>query len=247
VKEKISIRFVGGGVSPDTIDARDVAVLIQKFCDSTRAIADNAHSGPAVGILVNLYEIQNQSLGIGFLARSAAALSACTFFLTAVATGFIGDLPESSQDFAKAVRRFSAENKCKAEFYIRQTTEPVVVIDEFTEFRTETSAPLTGVVKILGRLERIGGAVPRAIILTLNDERVSCILTEDQALALRTKLYEFVALECETAWTWSARKGPEFKVRKIVSIPSHSAESAFDALSESLRTPFLDMPLEDDE
>lgn len=217
MSEEIRIRFFGAGVSPSTIDARDVAALISKYCDSTRAIIRLTDPEEAKGdVLLCLTDIKNQSLGLVFRA-SVSLLAAHMVLSDAMREGNIAALPEPAIEFAKSVRKFASDHHCVAEFYDSGSPAPRTVISEVSVFETDIDAPLVGRTILYGKLERIGGSEPRAAILVgTNNERLHCRLSEKQAIELGSRLYKQVGLECETSWDWRGRRGSDYKLRDVI-------------------------------
>jgi hypothetical protein len=230
LNDDIRLRFAGGGISPETVDAKDIAELVTQYCDCTRAIIRSTPGLVEEDVMVSLTEITNQSLGLGFKAK-ASLLAAHLIFTGAIRSGNIAHLPPPAQTFAKTVRTFTREKNCEAEFYDHGTESPTVVISKSSELNTEFDSAITGKILVYGKLERLGGKVPRAAVVSGEpEERYSCLITESMAKELASRLYELVGLECEADWNWNAQQGSELKVRNIVPYIASTPTQGFKAL-----------------
>ena len=103
-------------------------------------------------------------------------------------------------------------------------------------FRIPDSPTMVGKTTLSGRILLIGGKRPRLTLELRNGQLVKVKLTHDQVLALRSRVYQTVALEGEAIWlvneNWRIKS---FTVEKITpSRPDkHSLSNAFRDLAEA--------------
>lgn len=229
----LELKFEGGGIKPSAVRASEVAELISSFEKAIIITLQDRY--PDIDThqyaYLSITNIEDQSLGLKFLAEKATEAFLSTFFLltTSINKNAYNEIPSPAVENLKNISRFTKKHNCDCN-YIHQglnlakfTPETIVEVSELNTIKGETI--------LYGKLQRVGGEVPRVVFKDHTGQNIYFEVTEDVAKQLAPKLYEEIALTGTARWDKKTFKVLDFKVSGITDLESRSLTKTFSEIS----------------
>lgn len=242
---QIKVRFKGAGIKPDLISAKELAGLLESIDDFIVAeTLKNDNSLKRSDIIVGLYKIEDESIGLSFKTTFPGVVnSAIENVATLLENDNFNALGSSSFSALQAISVFSKKHQCDAEFSLSDGNilikiTPETIISEPVSFK--------GMSEIIGKVIRVGGKTPKAVLELLDDSTIYCDVQEDIARNLGHCLYSLV--KCSGLATWSSRdfELEDFKIMEFEKFANISANETMKQLSDEVGdyfTNITDVPL----
>jgi hypothetical protein len=187
---------VKGGASPDTLRLTELATLLNAIEKAIISIADE-EGEEEEDLLVSLRKINKGSAALFFgTNRTIPVIAAYMIFAKALADSTVSELPLPAQEAALTLREYSAIHKTPIRFHQNiKTRAAFYEIKPSSAYELVHPPILKSETTLYGKLERVGGATPRARIRLLNGHVISCSLTADLAKKIAPHLYEVIGIE----------------------------------------------------
>jgi hypothetical protein len=242
-KPTVSVKLLGAGVTPETVRAGELGEFIANF---EKALTEMAIArGDIVPEKIE-GDADVSLVGIGL------GSDALTFTLTpdivpshaaisgAIADRDYADVPTRSHVALVNISKQAVKLKWAVEFEEdRRLNVRQAVISEVDPVPEPKVVTATGGTTVYGRLIRIGGVAPKAMVLLPNDEHIYVDLTESMAkeLASRDRLYNEVGIDGVATWNVKDWQILHFKATRVTAYQPHkmNAVQAFEALADAAR------------
>lgn len=188
-----------------------------KAVESAVLGAATEHAPGERKLAVSLVRIGRQSTGLS-LATSDPYIVKPAFreVAKAVKNSDILHLPRRSREGVVRLKEFVVEWHRVLEFRLPEVQRPLAVLRPDTPLYPSVSPLVTGATEIYGKLERIGGAEPRAALRLSNEETLRFDVTEEVARELAPFLYQWVRLSGEATWNPIDNGFETFKLERIL-------------------------------
>jgi len=227
---KISVK----DVTPDTLPAGDLAILVAAIEAAIRAIAEESDDDTG-NIIVNLKRINKGSASIVFASNlPQRVLEYWTIFATALALGTIDDLPTEAQTSAQMIQRYAA-SKGRA-IRLNKSVDSTAGLYDFLPEGPKKAAPflLSTETTIYGELVRIGGSTePKARLRIPGGATLSCSLDKELALVIAPRLYTVVGLKGIAKYDIESRAIRAFRAIEILPYEYAPIQDALRELNEA--------------
>jgi hypothetical protein len=220
-KEQLLVRLSGAGVSPERVRASDLADFLVHF---ERAILETALSREGVTAetlareaMISLVSIKSGSEALMF-AVAGEVLPAAALISRAVAEHDFSEIPVKAHQALHEISNQAASKDWTVEF----VADPghrirAAVISDEEPVPPPRVVVAHGDTTIYGRLIRVGGVRPRAMLMMPDEKYLYIELTESMAVELASKerLYKDVGLEGTAKWRVDTWELLEFKAKRI--------------------------------
>jgi hypothetical protein len=225
----------GEGIYPESIRASELAEILKSIEKTVTSIA--VQKDPSLNLdefIVGLVQISKSSAKLAFASsKPSIAKSSFENVSKAVSEGKVYTLPNMAIEEIGKIADFSKKKGCIIAFRPDLEKEPLAFIEPDIDLGLQKIPTYSGDTVIFGKLERIGGATPKARLRISDREVVSCTLTHDLAKSLATKLYEHVGLSGKATWNSATWAIVSFNVQSISHYRGGSIKEAFQELSET--------------
>lgn len=230
--DEIEFRLRGDGIKPGLVRSHEIAEIleaVESFVTSEVLAHDSTVSRE--DIVVGLYEIADESIGLRFRTTMAAvAIPAFLSATSAISKSEFDALAPQSLKPLKVVASFARRHNCFAELKLPRAVAPLALITP------ETNVPepsrIAGNTEIVGKVLRIGGKVPRAMIELLDGTVIYCDVAWEVARELGHRLYSLVILVGSAAWDAGTIELQDFTIKSFKEFPRKDPLQVF----QSLRT-----------
>ena len=238
------ISLSGEGIYPESIRASELADILKSV---EKAITSVAHlKDPSLNLeefIVGLVQIEKSTVSLAFASsQPSVAKSSFEEVSEAVSEGKVYKLPNEAIEEVDKMSKFSKKKGCVIAFRPDLDKEPTAFIEPDIDIGLQKIPIYSGDTVIFGKLERIGGATPKARLRISEHEAVSCSISLDLAKTLASKLYEHVGLSGKATWnseTWSL---VSFNVQSITQYEGGSIKEAFQELADAAGDAWADVP-----
>jgi hypothetical protein len=239
-KARLLIKLSGAGVSPEAVRASDLADFLVHF---EKAILETALSRGEIkpeaieDATVSLVAIESGSEALTF-ALTGEVFPGASLISRAIAEHDFSDLPVKAHQALHEISNQAARKDWTVEFVAdssRQIREAVISAEAPVPPPKIVTA--LGDTTIYGRLIRVGGVRPRAMVMMADESYLFVDLTESMAVELASKerLYKDVGLEGTAKWRVDTWEILEFKAKRITAYQPHKTNlvKTFEALAEA--------------
>ncbi len=216
--EIMEIKFSGENILPETIRARDLADILANVEESLTAIILKENADINIDdLVIGLVNIEEGSAKLRFKSSmQIIALLAFTMLSTAISTGDFTKVPITAINSVKSISDFTKKRNCVAEFRTQIDSEkPLASLTPTSEINIPAIYQLSGETVIYGRIIRVGGATPKAVIRLNDKQTVYCEVKESLAKEIAHKLYSWVGLSGTAKWTTEDYSLDSFRIEKI--------------------------------
>ena len=231
----IAIKFSGNEITPQQVQATDLADVIRLYEDALAALV--IQENPKIKreqIVLGLSQVETGSAVYAFEANvEGLTLPAIEDLTKALNTLELAAFPYAVEKLFNRVRTFTKKYHCRAEVSSREITAYIT-----EDSRAVLPAKLTGTTTIYGVLDRVGGIEPRVRIKPLKGAHIHCDVTREQARELSPRIYELMGLKGTAVWNYGRSEITRFKVDKVLPYRAKPAAKAFEELSEEFGAAF---------
>lgn len=228
--EELKIRLRGKGIKPGLIRSKEIAEILESV--EEMAVAEALKKNPDLlreDIIVGFYAIEDESIGLKFKTTFAAAVvSAFVSAVEAVERKDFDDLTPQSMNSLKVVSSFSKRHSCDAIIGSGNNNQ-ITVISPATEIPSPSY--IYGQTEILGKVIRVGGKTPKAMIELMDGSTLYCEVPEDIAKELGHKLYSLAKFEGMAKWKSKSLELDEFKIHTVKEFPNNDPSKVLGELS----------------
>ena len=201
----ISIRLEGNGVSPGFIRSREIAEIIEGVEDMI--IAEVIKADPKCTrdeIIVGIYKIENKSIGLAFKTTVASlAIPAFIGVTNAISHEGYEHLTPQALKSLRTISRFTKKHYCNAIFAVNDGASLAVL-------RPSIDIPedivIEGRSEIIGKVLRVGGKTPKALIETTDGSLVYCDVGKEEAKSMGHMLYSLARFTGKCTWNTRTKK-----------------------------------------
>jgi hypothetical protein len=238
--KQLLIKLSGEGVSPERVRASDLADFLVQF---EKAIVETALANAEItperieDLIVSLVAIESGSEALTF-ALTGEVFPGASLISRAIAEHDFSDLPVKAHQALHEISNQAARKDWTVVFVPDSTYEiREAVISEADPVPPPKIITALGDTTIYGRLIRVGGVRPRAMILLPDDSYLYIDLSESMAVELASKerLYRDVGIEGAAKWRVDTWEILEFKARRITAYQPQKTNlvETFEALAEA--------------
>jgi hypothetical protein len=240
-KNQILIKLTGANVSPETVRARDLAEFLVQFETAIlETVAAKTKVDPEVverEWIVSLLKIESRSESLTF-ALSGEVVQGASLLSVAHYSSDYSQIPFKAQEALHKISLQARENAWDVEF-----VEDKRLNIKRAVISTENPVPLPRITKvqgdttIYGKLYRVGGVEPRAMMQLPDNRYLYISLNQEMAVALASKerLYKQVGIEGTATWRADTMELIEFKAKRITAYQPHNKDlvESFTELAKS--------------
>jgi hypothetical protein len=208
--DDFQIRLKGEGVSPGTVRSRDIAEVLEAVEDLlvNEVLARNDELRRDE-IIIGLYSVEDRSLGLAFrTSHSPTILPVFVSTAEAISRNDYESLTDGSIEALRHISAFTKKYSCDALFDTGSRTLATISVD--TNIPRESV--FEGSTEILGRVLRIGGKTPRAMIELVDGSVLYCAIQEELAVDLGHNLYCHVKLSGIAKWASKSLDITEYRI-----------------------------------
>lgn len=226
---EIEFRLIGEAIKPGLVRSHELAEILEAVEAFVAAEAMEANPELAKDeLVVGLYEIADKSIGLRFKTNMAAlVLPAFIGAAEAISVSNFDALSGPSLKPLQAVSAFAKRHNCRADIQLPGAEKPLASITP------ETVVPppgrIIGSTELVGKVLRVGGKVPRAMIELLDGSVIYCDVALDIAKELGHRLYTIVIFQGMAAWDTRTIKLQDFS---ITGFQEFSQSSPLEVLGE---------------
>ncbi|MEW8256937.1 MAG: hypothetical protein AB2747_21475 [Candidatus Thiodiazotropha taylori] len=173
MEDELSIRLRGEGVKPGLIRSKEIAEILEAI--EEMAIAEAIKADPTLhrdDIVVGFYAIEDKSIGLRFKTTfTATVLTAFVSAALAVQNKDFENLTPQSLNSLRLISGFSKKHSCNA-IIGSGLSEDLATITPSTVIPSATF--ILGRTEVLGRVIRVGGKTPKAMIELVDGTTLYC-------------------------------------------------------------------------
>jgi hypothetical protein len=218
--DEIKIRLRGDGVKPGLIRSKEIAEILESV--EEMAVSEALSKNPELhrdDIIVGVFAIDDASIGLRFKTTFAAAVvSAFVSAAEAIEREDFDYLSPQSLNSLKVLSNFSKRHSCDA-IIGSGTTEELAVISPNTVIPPPSY--IVGQTEILGKVIRVGGKTPKAMLELTDGSSLYCEVPEDIAKQLGHQLYSLAKFEGFAKWESKTLELEEFKIHNVKEFPNN--------------------------
>jgi len=216
-KDIIELCFRGEGITPENLKASEVADLITSYEEALLGVI--ARNNPEINteeIFVSLIGIEENSVHLKFKPKIVGVvISAAIVINTAIISNQYQTLPFKSVESLGKIWSFTKRRNCSGEISGDENF-PVARISPETEIKISDEFFYQGDTTIYGKVERVGGSIPRVRIKLDDDQVIYTEINQPLAKRLAKDLYEEVCIKGFAKWRKENLKIEEFKVEQVI-------------------------------
>jgi len=229
--DEIKIRLRGDGVKPGLIRSKEIAEILESVEEIV--VSEALRKNPELhrdDIIVGVFAIDDASIGLRFKTTFAAAVvSAFVSAAEAIERADFDYLSPQSLNSLKVLSSFSKRHSCDA-IIGSGIAEELAVISPNTVIPPPSY--IFGQTEILGKVIRVGGKSPKAMLELTDGSSLYCEVPEDIAKQLGHQLYSLAKFEGSAKWNSKTLELEEFKINNVKDFPNKEPR---DILSEISR------------
>lgn len=238
----IEVSFSGEGVKPNSVKASDIADILKAVEDMVEAQVFRDH--PEIDkdqVILGFVSIKGDSVDLKFVSPIEGIVFPIFQGIgKAVTANDYRDLPTGSIEALDKIVTFSRKKQCVAELVtsdghrrVLATITPNIVF--------EKRARLSGETTVYGRVVRVGGKDPKAMVELLNGQTIYCETTEAIARKLGTRLYTNVGLSGLARWDAESLQLQQFTITDVTPYEELPLEDAMNQLAKAVGTYYSDV------
>jgi len=238
----LEVSFSGEGVKPNSVKASDIADILKAVEDMVEAQVFRDH--PEIDkeqVILGFVSIKGDSVDLKFVSPIEEIVFPIFQAIGgAVTANDYRDLPAGSIEALDKIVTFSRKRQCVAELVtgnghrrVLATITPDIVF--------EKRARLTGETTVYGRVVRVGGKDPRAMVELLNGQTIFCDTTEAIARKLGIRLYTNVGLLGLARWDAESLKLEQFTITDVTLYEELPLEDAMNQLTKAVGIYYRDV------
>lgn len=232
MEDSIEIRLRGEGIRPGFVRSHELAEILEAV--EALVIAESIRREPGLSkdeIIVGLYEIADESIGLRFRSTVAAvALPAFIAASSALASGSFEGLSSQSLKSFQVLSNFAKRHGAVAELKIKGDEQPIAEISADTVIPKETK--ISGLTEVFAKVLRVGGKVPKAMIELSNGGILYCDVPVDVAIKLGHRLYKRVIFSGLATWNAETLDIEEFSITDFDEFLGHGAAETLAKVSD---------------
>jgi len=203
--DTISVRLDGNGVSPGLIRSKEIAEIIEGVEDMI--IAEVIKADPECTrdeIIVGIYKIENKSIGLAFRTTVASlAIPAFIGVTNAIRHEDYEPLTPQAVKSLRTISRFTKKHNCDAIFAVNDG-EKLAVLKPSIDIPEDIV--IEGRSEIIGKVLRVGGKTPKALIETTDGSLVYCDVGKEEAKNMGHMLYSLARFTGKCTWNNRTKK-----------------------------------------
>jgi len=236
--DQIEFRLIGEGIKPGLVRSRELAEILEAVEIFVAAEAMEANPELAKDeLVIGLYQIADESIGLRFKTSMAAAvLPAFIGAAAAISASNFDALSGQSLKPLQIVSAFAKRHNCRADLQTPGASKPLASITP------ETVIPppghITGPTELVGKVLRVGGKVPRAMLELLDGSVIYCDVALDIAKELGHRLYTLVVFQGIAAWDTRSIKLQDFSITGFQEFPQRNALEVLGELKSTIGASF---------
>lgn len=211
----IFIKFVGNELTPEKIDFKKLATLVEDYFRILISIGEESQQEKTNrDYRYSLISINSGSVSLNLLDKSNAGLQECSYVLAdAVSNKSIDTLPirvrQNISTFAKNL--VSNETPLAVSLFSRVGLDVMLDPKDYIEDSIRYQSSET----IYGELTDVGGTNPN-VHITSHLGAIKCEVTKEQAIQLGSRLYTTVGLLCDVYRSYGNEKPDRLIVTEIL-------------------------------
>lgn len=238
--DEIKIRLRGEGVKPGLIRSKEIAEILESV--EEMAVSEALRKNPELhrdDIIIGVYAIDDASIGLRFKTTfSVAVISAFISAAEAIEKEDFDYLSPQSITSLKVLSNFSKRHNCDA-IIGSGSKEELAVISPNTVIPSPSY--IFGQTEILGKVIRVGGKTPKAMIELTDGSALYCEVPEDIAKQLGHQLYSLAKFEGFAKWDSKTLELEEFKIHSVKSFPNDDPRIVLGELSGMVGSTFANI------
>nr|VFK66975.1 MAG: hypothetical protein BECKUNK1418G_GA0071005_11206 [Candidatus Kentron sp. UNK]VFK72473.1 MAG: hypothetical protein BECKUNK1418H_GA0071006_11176 [Candidatus Kentron sp. UNK] len=233
--DELQVRLTGKGIKPGLIRSKELAEILESV-DALVTAEVLKRRGEDISnrdyLIVGLYAIDDHSIGLKF--KTTLASIVIPIFLStalAIGNGKFESLDTRTIKSLQTISRFTRKHNCNAEFVLPGKESLAKITPE-----TEIPEPflIEGVSEILGKVVRVGGKTPRAMIELTDGTTIYCDIPEKMAKELGRRLYSLVKLTGTARWNFYTYDLEEFRIADFTEFPNIPPNEMFESLAKNI-------------
>jgi hypothetical protein len=239
--DEIEFRLIGEGIKPGLVRSHELAEILEAVEAFVAAEAMEANPELAKDeLVVGLYQIADESIGLRFKTTMAAAvLPAFIGAAEAISASDFDALSGQSLKPLQTVAAFAKRHNCRADIQVPGAAGPLASITPDTVVPPPGS--MKGSTELVGRVLRVGGKVPRAMIELLDGNVIYCDVALDVAKELGHRLYALVIFRGVAAWDTRSIKLQGFSITGFQEFPQRNPLEVLGELRNTIGKSFSDI------
>jgi len=223
-------------MKPTALKASEVAELISAYENALLRVIER--DNPEVNtdnILISLVDIQENSSHYKFMPSVKPIVFAAAFSInTTIANKSFSELPYKTVESLSEIWKFTKKKNCQSEFTGKSI--PNAIIAPESPIQITKDFFFEGETTIYGRVERVGGAMPKVRIRLDNDQVLFLDIDEVLAKKLANRLYESIALKGLAKWRKYDYSIEDFKIEEIQHYEEGKIADAMSDLKNTIGT-----------
>ncbi|MCG8088236.1 MAG: hypothetical protein JAY62_00650 [Candidatus Thiodiazotropha endolucinida] len=220
MEDELSIRLRGEGVKPGLIRSKEIAEILEAI--EEMAIAEAIKADPTLhrdDIVVGFYAIEDKSIGLRFKTTfTTTVLTAFVSAALAVQNKDFENLTPQSLNSLRLISGFSKKHSCNA-IIGTGLSEDLATITPSTVIPSATF--ILGRTEVLGRVVRVGGKTPKAMIELVDGTTLYCGVPEDIAKELGRRLYSLARFEGYAKWDSKTLDLEDLQIFSVKEFPNN--------------------------
>lgn len=225
----INIRLVGDNIHPHLKKAGDIAEIIKTIESLIIARASNLFEGSKDDdFILSLSSIKDGSIALGFSTPSAHAIYPA--FLDIIKNIENNSLNTLDNNTLKHLGDFVSLAKKHQFSTVFSSNKHATTLSNKTEVPESSYCTTPG--KIFGRINRVGGKVPKVTIQLNNKESLTCRISAENAQKLGQHLYENVEFLGRKTWSPLTYKVTGFDVDSFKIRPKVVVKDVLNEISD---------------
>lgn len=238
----ITFTIAGEGVSPASIDSKDLVDLIDAFQSSImeKARVDNP-TADIEHLFLSLTEIKLGSACYVFSTSNSALINpAFKSVQRSIKTKNAKNLPSKSIESLKRIQSYIKKRNLTADFALSVNNDLKHAV--ITKDSTFASAKgLKGETYIYGTIIRVGGKEPTVTLEYDSDFQITCNVSREVAKKLASRLYDFVGLRGIAKWVGHEMKLDSFKVIELLPFEERTTSESIKELTRLMSKYYKDI------
>jgi len=236
--DEITIRLKGGDeVKPGLIKSKELADIMAAIEEMVVAEALR-HNKELLkeDIVVGLYRIEDKSIGLKFKTGFASIVIPAFILCTeSINSGNFESLSHQSIKSLKTISSFSKRHNCDAILGANNTQE-LARITPSTE--VPESIYISGATELVGKVIRVGGKVPKAMLELTDGSIIYCEVPEEIAIDLGHMLYSLATFSGFAKWESGTLELEEFSITEVTKLGELSPYQSLQKISSLVGSSF---------
>jgi len=245
LRKEINIKLTGEGISPENIDAIEIAKFITSLVEAMKPLAEDFNE---VSPLLNFQNIARGSVALTFSSCRPDAHRAYSKLTNSISTGNYRGLPTKSIDALNTISKQLKRSGCAAVEFHDLENRSVAKITPSTVIKEDEPIYIEGETTIYGYVESVGGneKYPHARIKFSNEsKKINCAVRDkEQIRKLGSLLYTEVGLVGFAKWRLPEMEIEHFSIKEILDYRGASFSETIDFLSKIAGNSFDNLDVE---